>query len=842
MALCLALFFGSVQSAEAAEIEVGNWSDLNILFQTGSNDTTFKLVGEDVIESEGDLLAVPEATSYVLDLAGQQLSIITALGPAIEVPASSSLTIIDSVGGGRLTADASGAVGAAGIGGADGENGGAITIDSGTVIAKGGVDGAGIGSGACGSNCDVTGPITISGGSVEATGGSNGAGVGGGLSRSGGTITINGGNITAQGGENGAGIGGGAYADGSASAIFILDGYLEVTGGEYASGIGGGSTGDWGSITIDGGILDVTGGAMGAGIGGGAYDFGGMITINGGDVTTTGGSMENEYGTYSGAGIGGGGFGNVPSSVTITDGTVRATGVINAAAIGGGTDGGGASVDIQGGTVILSGAGGNNGSLIGAGAAVTYEPGDFGSLSNNGTITITDGGKLWIPPGETFVNSGLVDGGGEIEVSGTIVNTGTIEVDNQSGSVYVLRFEMNFVGGTNPPDITLFAATVQESGITLSEPSRTGYEFDGWYTAPSGGTKVTETDLIVEDMTLYAHWTLNSYTVTFDPNGGSFSESEVTVEHGQTIADPTEPTRVGYAFEGWFVDPADETGEWDFDGDTVSGDMTLYAHWKLNSYTVTFDPNGGSFSGSEVTVEHGQTIAEPTEPTRVGYAFEGWYVDPADETGEWDFDAAPVVEDMTLYAHWTLNSYTVTFDPNGGSFSGSEVTVEHGQTIAEPTEPTRVGYAFEGWYVDPADETGEWDFDAAPVVEDMTLYAHWKLNSYTVTFDPNGGSFSGSEVTVEHGQTIAEPTEPTRVGYAFEGWYVDPADETGGWDFDGDTVSGDMTLYAHWTLNSYTVTFDPNGGSFSGSEVTVEHGQTIAEPTEPTRVGYAFEG
>ncbi|THF72183.1 InlB B-repeat-containing protein, partial [Cohnella fermenti] len=114
-------------------------------------------------------------------------------------------------------------------------------------------------------------------------------------------------------------------------------------------------------------------------------------------------------------------------------------------------------------------------------------------------------------------------------------------------------------------------------------------------------------------MTLYAHWTLNSYTVTFDPNGGSFSGSEVTVEHGQTIADPTEPTRVGYAFEGWFVDPADETGEWDFEGDTVNGDMTLYAHWTLNSYTVTFDPNGGSFSGSEVTVEHGQTIADPTE-------------------------------------------------------------------------------------------------------------------------------------------------------------------------------------------------------------------------------------
>ncbi|THF72135.1 InlB B-repeat-containing protein [Cohnella fermenti] len=83
-----------------------------------------------------------------------------------------------------------------------------------------------------------------------------------------------------------------------------------------------------------------------------------------------------------------------------------------------------------------------------------------------------------------------------------------------------------------------------------------------------------------------------------------------------------------------------------------------------SAVSVAADGAGGSFSGSEVTVEHGQTIAEPTEPTRVGYAFEGWYVDPADETGEWDFDAAPVVEDMTLYAHWTLNSSDLTSHVN----------------------------------------------------------------------------------------------------------------------------------------------------------------------------------
>ncbi|XID94943.1 InlB B-repeat-containing protein [Paenibacillaceae bacterium WGS1546] len=844
-AICCLFVFAAVFSAdgrqaEAAEVVVSDWWDLETKFQSSPNNTIFKL-GADIHDSFGGSLSVPAGTSYTLDLAGHLLNIVTSTGAAIEVPDSSSLAIVDSVGGGTLIADASGSNGAAGIGGASEKNGGAITILSGTVIAKGGADGAGIGSGSCTFICAVpTGPITIGGGIVEATGGLNGAGIGGGLEGAGGTITINGGSITANGGYEAAGIGGGSM--GAGGTIVIHDGLLNVTGGDYASGIGGGSTEGWGNITINGGTLTVAGGAMGAGIGGGAYDFGGMITINGGDVTTTGRAMDIEYGTYGGAGIGGGGFGNDVGSVTITGGTVRATGAVNAAAIGGGTDAGGAVVNIHGGTIILSGPGGNKGTLIGAGTALTYEPGDFGSLSNAGTITVSEGGKLWIPPGETFTNSGTVNGAGAIEIDGAVINTGTINTDHRSGHIYVLSFDLNGAGGTAPSDITLYAPTLSDAGETLPEPIRTGYAFVGWYTAASGGTKVTETDTISGDMTLYAHWTINSYTVTFDPNGGSGPTSPVTVEHGGLLTEPTEPTRTGFTFVGWFTDPADAMSEWDFDEDTVNGNMTLYAHWTINSYTVTFDPNGGGGPTSPVTVEHGGQLNEPTEPTRTGYTFVGWFTDPSDTTSEWDFDTDTVSGNVTLYAHWTINSYTVTFDSNGGSGPTSPVTVEHGGLLNEPTEPTRTGYTFVGWFTDPLDTTSEWDFDTDTVSGNVTLYAHWTINSYTVTFVPNGGSGPTSLVKVEHGGLLNEPTEPTRTGYTFVGWFTDPVDATSSWDFDAETVSSDMTLYAHWTINSYTVTFDPNGGSGPTSPVTVEHGDLLNEPTKPRRTGYTFVG
>jgi len=151
-------------------------------------------------------------------------------------------------------------------------------------------------------------------------------------------------------------------------------------------------------------------------------------------------------------------------------------------------------------------------------------------------------------------------------------------------------------------------------------------------------------------------------------------------------------------------------------------------------------------------------------------------------------------------------TYTVTFDSQGGSYVDPQ-TVEHGGLAIEPADPTKTGYTFAGWYK----ESGcinAWNFATDTVTSDITLYAKWANNTYTVTFDSQGGSYVGSQ-TVEHGGKVSRPTAPTKTGYTFAGWYK----ESGcinAWNFATDTVTSDITLYAKWNINSYTVTFNKN--------------------------------
>ena len=185
----------------------------------------------------------------------------------------------------------------AGIGG----NNGSITINSGTVIATGGSDAAGIGGGRYNNG----GRITINGGTVTANGGYGGAGIGGGYSN-GGIITINGGTVTATGGSNSAGIGGGF--NGNGGTIIISGGTVTANGGEYGAGIGGGLNSSGGVVTISGGIVTAVGGGDGAGIGGSGRGGGGKIEISGGMVTAIGsggagaigkGSQSSDNGTLT---------------------------------------------------------------------------------------------------------------------------------------------------------------------------------------------------------------------------------------------------------------------------------------------------------------------------------------------------------------------------------------------------------------------------------------------------------------------------------------------------------------------------------------------------------------
>jgi uncharacterized repeat protein (TIGR02543 family) len=152
----------------------------------------------------------------------------------------------------------------------------------------------------------------------------------------------------------------------------------------------------------------------------------------------------------------------------------------------------------------------------------------------------------------------------------------------------------------------------------------------------------------------------------------------------------------------------------------VTSDVTLYAKWATNTYTVTFNSQGCS-SVSSQTVEHGGKVTKPTNPTGTGYTFGGWYKESGC-TNAWVFATDTVTANVTLYAkwaQWTINTYTVTFNSQGGSAVSSQ-TVNHGGKVSEPTNPTRTGYTFGGWYKESGC-TNAWVFATDTVTANVTL-------------------------------------------------------------------------------------------------------------------------
>ena len=215
-------------------------------------------------------------------------------------------------------------------------------------------------------------------------------------------------------------------------------------------------------------------------------------------------------------------------------------------------------------------------------------------------------------------------------------------------------------------------------------------------------------------------------------------------------------------------------------------------------YTVTFNAYGGFPTPDEQHVKSGEKAVLPDDPTLKGYTFAFWYLGEDEENATaYDFDT-PVTGDITLTAKWNINKYTVTFNSYGGTPVPPAQEVEYGLTATKPaTAPTKTGYTFDGWYL--GDE--KYDFSDA-VEQNITLYANWEKNIYTVTYTDG---VDGEEVFAD--QTYRVPFEdttpafkgnPTRDGYVFDGWK--PAFS--------DTVTGNVTYVAQWTARtdlSYTV-------------------------------------
>ena len=369
--------------------------------------------------------------------------------------------------------------------------------------------------------------------------------------------------------------------------------------------------------------------------------------------------------------------------------------------------------------------------------------------------------------------------------------------------------------GNSSEDIQIIVKTGSEftapasDGLTRPDGNTGSYFMwlgsNGKLYAPGASVPADVTELTVQ-------WTAPTYAVTLNTNGGTINNGNVTeYTYGVGATLPTDVTRTGYTFKGWY-DNENLTGSpVTAISNTETGNKEYWAKWEINQYTVTVKPENGE-ADITITQDYGTPITAPADPTREGYTFIGW---------DRDIPKTMPAENITVTAQWEINQYTITFDTNGGS-EIAPITQDYGTEITAPDNPTRKGYTFKGW---------DKEIPETMPAENITVTAQWEINRYTITFDTAGGS-EIAPITQDYGTNITSPADPTREGYTFIGWDRDipvtmPAEN--------------ITVTAQWEINRYTITFDTAGGS-EIAPITQDYGTNITAPANPTRKGYTFKG
>ncbi|EJM2006730.1 InlB B-repeat-containing protein, partial [Listeria monocytogenes] len=291
-----------------------------------------------------------------------------------------------------------------------------------------------------------------------------------------------------------------------------------------------------------------------------------------------------------------------------------------------------------------------------------------------------------------------------------------------------------------------------------ANPTKQGYTFDGWYDAETGGTKwdFTTGQMPANDLMLYAHFSVNSYQVNFDIDGAVMNEAVV---YDTLLNEPTAPTKQGYTFDGWY-DAETGGNKWDFKTMKMpANDVTLYAHFTVSSYQVNFDIDGAV---TNEAIVYDTLLNEPATPTKQGYTFDGWY-DAETGGNKWDFKTMKMpANDVTLYAHFTINNYQANFDIDGAV---TNETITYDTLLNEPTAPTKQGFLFDGWYDAEVGGT-KWDFNTMKMpANDITLYAHFSKETPLIPSpsDESDSKPTNGSITINEPSAISMPAQNSNI-------------------------------------------------------------------------------
>jgi len=265
--------------------------------------------------------------------------------------------------------------------------------------------------------------------------------------------------------------------------------------------------------------------------------------------------------------------------------------------------------------------------------------------SEDEEVVVAKNGFLYpVKEGETYVS--VTD-----RYTG-IVDKCYVKVTNKSNekAVYNVQFDAN----KGKTETTSKSVEAESNYGELPTPTRSGYKFKGWYTAKSGGNKITADSIVslAEDHTLYAQWSAEKYTVTFNANSGTVKTKNKSVTFASAYGTLPTPTRSGYKFKGWYTAKSGGSKISSTTKVNTAKNHTLYAQW-AKKYTVTFNANGGSVKTKSKAVAKGYTYSTLPSPTRSKYAFKGWYTKKSGGTKITKDSKVSLTKNQTLYARWS---------------------------------------------------------------------------------------------------------------------------------------------------------------------------------------------
>ncbi len=358
---------------------------------------------------------------------------------------------------------------------------------------------------------------------------------------------------------------------------------------------------------------------------------------------------------------------------------------------------------------------------------------------------------------------------------------------------------------------------------SIQEPIKEGYTFTGWYN--ENNQKVNHPITVTKNITLYSKYEINTYKVSYYNEGTKYIEDQKINYKENALKPNIDPSKIGYTFKYWSIKENGE--EYEF-STKITKDITLYAVYEKNKYTVTYINEGIEYH--KETLEYGSVITSIQEPIKEGYTFTGWY----NENNQKVNHPITVTENITLYSKYEINVYTVSFYHNNKKYVEDQ-KVNYGENAIKPsTDPTKEDYNFSGWVIKGTNN--KYDFNQK-VTKNIELESSFtKKPTYTVTFKI-GNEVILTENVIE-GHKVEAKEAPNKKGYLFDKWYSDEGLTIEN-NFE-EKIMNNKTIYGKYNENKHTVTYINEGTTYYTEEV-LDSFTAKGPSVNPEKEGYTFK-